>query len=74
MKNCLLYSTKYIYLFFALLFCTSGHGQIKAPAIPLQNKTSVAEWSHYSENFPGNIKAFEENSGQYTNPFNDEKV
>jgi gliding motility-associated-like protein len=68
---------KKIFLLFAVSVFSCG---ILSADNPKQTKVTKptkpvgANWSSSTENFPGNIKAFEENKGQYLNPVNNWKV
>jgi gliding motility-associated-like protein len=56
---------KLIFVFPALGFCFFS---VNSPVLAQQR------WKHSQETLPGNIKAFEENKGQYVNEVNNSKV
>jgi gliding motility-associated-like protein len=74
------------FLLSSIFFIPNGTIQLACAANPPSNinpKTGtkkppeslpIPNWMVSSENFPGSIKAFEENKGQYNNPVNDGKV
>lgn len=50
-----------------------NHSLNKIPSIGRSQNVAV-NWVTHAENLPGNIKAFEQNKGQYKNPVNNDEV
>jgi gliding motility-associated-like protein len=70
-------SLKKIFFFLSFFVFSSGlllADNHKHPSSDQNAKTPGSNWTAGTENFPGNIQAFEENKGQYLNPVNAWKV